>query len=335
MSIFNNLIKIIIEELGDKAHKLEAKETITLIVDKLFILITSKEIETIDHLNNDNDQFIKRNYQRWKSGFYKLEMLRQISLEAGMEFQKQFLKYPQYESDPLLGVLMRHHANACRITGEIIVLLKNGYADGALARWRTLFEILITCLVIKKYGKEAAEDYIKHGIVKSVEGMQEYKKTAKDMNLEPYDENELEEAINLKNFLSNGKEYHQWATNYAGASKLEKLREHVGMSKWSHNYKLASKDVHADYSEMMSLFAMSEAKKDLLLAGPSNSGMVEPSSMTAVTFAQITATFLTAHIEEENSHLDYNDSFIYLALLERYVEAVGNEFLACQNNIAS
>ncbi len=68
-------------------------------------------------------------------------MLNQISIEAGMEFQKYFLTFPEYMADPLLGVLMRQHANACRITGEIILMLKGGYPDGAIARWRTLFEI--------------------------------------------------------------------------------------------------------------------------------------------------------------------------------------------------
>lgn len=198
MTIFNKLIEMIIKEIGDKASQLDGNDLISLIIDRASSLITSNEVEIIDSINNDNKQFVERNYIRWQSGFYKLEMLRQISLEAGMEFQKQFLKYPQFVSDSLLGVLMRHHANACRITGEIIVLLKNGYADGALARWRTLFEIFITCLVIKKYGKEAAEDYIRHGIVKSVEGMEEYQKTALEMNLEPYNEKELDAAIKLK-----------------------------------------------------------------------------------------------------------------------------------------
>lgn len=77
--------------------------------------------------------------------------------------------------------------------------------------------------------------------------MEEYQKTAAEMGLEPYNEEEFEEAIRLKDFITQG---YQWATKYAGASKLEKLREIVGMSQWSHNYKLASKHIHADYSEM-------------------------------------------------------------------------------------
>lgn len=148
--------------------------------------------------------------------------------------------------------------------------------------------------------------------------------------LEPYADDELEAAIQLKKVLSGGENDFQWARKYTGFKKIEKLREHVGLGKWSHNYKLASKNVHADFSEMRSLFAMSEAKQDGLLAGPSNSGLVEPAHMTAITLSQITVAFLTAHIEESND-LDYSTSIMYLYLIEKYVDAVGQEFLRCSS----
>ncbi len=106
--------------------------------------------------------------------------------------------------------------------------------------------------------------------------MEEYQKTAIDMNLQPYDDDEINEAIRLKEQLKCGETHYHWARKYTEFSMLEKLREHVGLGKWSHNYKLASRNINADYSEMLSLFAMSEAKQDMLLVGSSNSGMVEP-----------------------------------------------------------
>lgn len=328
--MFGELLKIFKKKLKTHSDSVKVEDVFRLASEKIYDLIASSEPDHVKQLNSEDEEFVERNYNRWKSGFHKLQMLKQISLEAGMEFQKQFLQHSEYETDPLLGVLMRQHANACRVTGEIILLLKGGYADGALARWRTLFEISVTCLVIRKYGRGAAEDYIKHGKIKAVEGMQEYQKTAKDMNLEPYADDELEAAIQLKEELSGGDKNFQWARKYAGFGKLEKLREDVGLGKWSHNYKLASKHVHADYSEMVSLFAMSEANQDILLAGPSNSGLVEPAHMAAITLGQITASFLTAYIDEPNK-LDYSDSQMYLSLIQKYVDAVGEEFLKCSH----
>jgi hypothetical protein len=333
--MFIELFKISEAELKAGSNSVDRDDVLKLVSEKLYDLMVSDEAENVNQLNEANEAFIERNYSRWKSGFQKLQTLNQVSLEAGMEFQKQFLQYPAYVTDPLLGVLMRQHVNACRITGEIIWLLKGGYADGALARWRTLFEISVTCQVIRKCGCDAAIDYIKHGRIKAVEGMQEYQKTAKAMNLEPYADDELDAAIQLKEKLSGSDDSYSWARKHIGSGRLEKLREYAGLGKWSHNYKLASRNVHADFSEMRSLCAMPEAKQDLLLAGPSNSGLVEPAHMTAITLSQITAAFLTAHVDDESSELDYSNSLVYLSLIQKYVDAVGQEFLSCLSENSS
>ncbi len=63
---------------------------------------------------------LMRNYIRWETGFNKLELLNQLSIEAAKDFQKEFLQHSEYKEDSLLHVLMTQHAHACRITGEII-----------------------------------------------------------------------------------------------------------------------------------------------------------------------------------------------------------------------
>lgn len=331
--MFEQVLTEVKEQLAKTNGSCENTDLLRETAEKLYELMSSAEEGNVNEIHLISAEFNKSNYLRWKNGFQKLEMLRQISIEAGMNFQKQFLNYPDYVSDPLLGVLMRQHAHACRITGEILLLLKGGYADGALARWRTLFEILVNCSVINKYGSDAAKDYIRHGKIMSVDGMQEYQKTANDMNLEPYSDESMMRAIELKERLSNGEQNYHWARKYAKVAKIEKLREHVGLGKWSHNYKLASKHVHADYSEMLSLFAMSESKQDMLLVGQSTSGMVEPAHMTAITLGQITSCFLTAYINEDTK-LDYTDSVLFIMLLDKYIDSVAEEFLKCSERSA-
>ncbi len=324
--MFREMIEqAMVDVKGDDTRLVDLIERIS---DAVYGLMALREADNVAEISESDRAFVERNYARWQRGFHKLEMLRQISIEAGIAFQKQFLKHPIYHTDPLLGVLMRHHANACRITGEILVLLRCGYPDGALARWRTLFEILVTSTVLHRYGNDAAIDYIKHGKIQAVEGMKEYQKTAKDMSLEPYEEADLQAAIRYAEELSDGKQYFKWAEKYTGFGKLEKLREHVGLGKWSHNYKWASQSVHADFSEMRAMLAMAEAKQDLMLVGPSNSGLIDPAHMTAISLMQISAMFLTAHMGNSKV-IDYTDSLVYMSLMDRYAEAVGREFLAC------
>ncbi|AKX49594.1 hypothetical protein AKN93_09495 [Thiopseudomonas alkaliphila] len=309
-------------------------EAIIDLASKVLIEDTlSHEKETVSKVISENDAFTKRNRERWSLGFQKLHALRETSLQAGMNFQKQFLEYDQYQTDELLGVLMRQHAHACRISGEIIHLLESGYPDAAVARWRTLYEMVITCLLIKMYGRDAAIDFIKYGIVKNAEGINEHHRTANEMGIETFSHEEIDFANAQKQEITEGNPSWHWARKYAGVSKLEKLREHVGLDKWSHNYKLASRNVHSDYFEMRCLYAMSEAKSDMLLVGQSNSGLTEPAHFTAISLAQITSIFLTAYIEDESKELDYRDSLLFMKVIDNYVKEVGEAFINVEKAI--
>lgn len=327
--MFDTIIEAAQNTLEKKCKDFEFKDVVE---ETANIYLRESKLSEKEHLSEhhiNHQEFMVRNCKRWESGLDQLELLYITSQEAAFCFQKHYLSIPELENDPLLGVLMRLHANACRITSEIIHLIKGGYPDGALARWRSLFEISVTSLVIHKYGKEAAVDYIKHGNIKTVEGIQEYQKTAERMNLEPYTEKEIENALALKNSLNEGETHWHWARKYTGFSKLEKLREHVGLDHWSHDYKLASRNIHADYSEMRSLLGMEEAKKDMLLVGQSNSGMTLPAHSTAIMLNQITSCFLTTYIHEDTA-LNYTNSMVFMALLKKYSDNVGKEFLNCQ-----
>jgi hypothetical protein len=295
--------------------------------------INSQESKNVESVISANDAFIKRNRERWSIGFTKLHALRETCLEAGMNFQQQFIKLPKYENDELIGVFMRQHAHACRISGEIIHLLEGGYPDAALARWRTLFEMVVTCLVIQKCGREAAIDFIKHGMVQTAEGIEEHRKTAEAMKQETFTDEEAKFYFELKGTITNGESGWHWARKHTGLKKIDKLREFVGLEKWSHNYKLASRNAHSDYYEMASLYGMREAKQDLLLCGQSNSGLTEPAHFMAISLAQITSIFLTTYIDDKESDLDYTNSILFMKIIDNYVNEVGQAFLEAEKPI--
>lgn len=309
-------------------------ESIVNLASKILIDDTKEqEEENVKRVVSDHDEFIKRNRERWSVGFSKLHALRETCLQAGVNFQEQFLKIPRYETDELIGVFLRQHAHACRISGEIIHLLEGGYPDAALARWRTLYEMVVTCLIIKKYGKEAAIDYIKQGTIHTAEGIEEHRKTAEAMGQETFTDEEVEYYLNLKEEITNGESGWHWARKHTGFKKIDKLSEHIELDKWSHNYKLANRNVHSDYFEMASLYAMSEAKQDILLCSQSHSGLTEPAHFTAISLAQITTIFLGAYIEDDDSGLDYKDSVVFMKIIDNYVKEVGEAFLNVERPI--
>ena len=327
--MFEELLDLAEAKLRENGEKPSYESIINLASDILIEDTKEQEEIRVKSVVSEHDAFIKRNRERWSFGFRKLHALRETCIQAGMNFQEQFLKIPKYETDELIGVFLRQHAHACRIAGEIIHLLEGGYPDAALARWRTLYEMVVTCLVIKKHGKDAAIDYIMQGVVHTAEGIEEHRKTAKAMGQETFTD---EYYSNLKKEITNGESHWSWARKHTKFAQIGKLSEYVGLEKWSHNYKLANRNIHSDYFEMASLYAMNEAKQDMLLYGQSNSGLTEPAHFTAISLAQITTIFLGVYIEDENSGLDYKDSVIFMKIIDNYVKEVGEAFLNDQYN---
>ena len=72
----------------------------------------------------------------WAIPLDTLEALIDISLELGANFNQEFRPEALKEDDYVFEALTRLHARACQIAGEAYVLLKSGFADGAMARWR-------------------------------------------------------------------------------------------------------------------------------------------------------------------------------------------------------
>ena len=75
---------------------------------------------------------------RWGKGLDLLRMLLTISREFGEEAHAKARRSRARSSRYRTDVLLRLHACACQVAGEIIKLMESGRADGAMARWRTL-----------------------------------------------------------------------------------------------------------------------------------------------------------------------------------------------------
>ena len=291
----------------------------------------SSEADQVEHFNTKDDGFRERCYKKWKPGFDVFQIFRHFCIEIGSLFQKEFCQYEAYLHDPLLGVLMRQHAHSCRIMGEVEVLLRNGYPDGALARWRALHEIAVTSILIQKHGRPIAEDFIRFGIVEAVKGMETYQETAVDMAREPYVKAELDKARKSRDeILENRREFNSrggWAIPYVGAGRFEKLQECAGLAKWKNDYKWASQNVHANYREMRKLLGMAEAKEDVLLVGSSNSGFTTPAHSSAIALGQVTSVFLTCYIDDDHCPIDYTFVSVCLPTMNFLIQEIGQKFI--------
>lgn len=300
--------------------------------ENLFASIAELASDHFEEIRGADQAFRSRHEARWGQGLEWLRLHRVYCIEAGQQFRSDFLRYPQFVHDPLLGVLMRLHAHACRIEGEIITLLAAGYPDGAFARWRSLHEIAVTSIILREYGENAAVDYIKFGLVQAVRGMNGFQETALRMKRDPYSAEEIQEANALRDRLIAEGEVdfvsrNGWARKYVGATKIEKLQAAAGLDHWRNDYSLASRDVHTDFRQMHALLAMPRDHPEVLVAGPSDSGIVEPAHSAAITLMQATLAFILARNGDMDCPVDYTGSIVMARVLQQLTDEVGRVFM--------
>jgi hypothetical protein len=244
-------------------------------------------------------EFRSRLYDRWRTGISKLHMLVTMSRELGDNINQDARQDTETSGSAIVDVLTRLHARSCQVAEEVIVLLETGFANGAMDRWRTMHEIAVTAAFISNHGNECAQRYADHQIVESYRGAQEYDAVHARLGYEPIPPEKMDEIrkeyerVIQKYCKVFGGQY-GWAANYLPgvnatfkeiekATKIDYLRGH---------YRMASHGVHANpkgiFFSMTSMFPT-----EVLLAGPSNSGLADAGEGTALSLLMISATLLS------------------------------------------
>lgn len=123
---------------------------------------------TIDSFRKNSLTDIKNNQtvleNTWGEGF----ALYEYYINACIQFCDSFSEYliehcniNEKSSGIKIYTAIRYlNGRSIQVANEILVLLRNGYADGAYARFRTLYELTIVSHFIFKYGDDIANDYI-------------------------------------------------------------------------------------------------------------------------------------------------------------------------------
>jgi hypothetical protein len=243
----------------------------------------------------ETDEFRQRLEDRWGEGLDLLCMLLTVCREIGSEANKRYRRSKSKKHQFRRFVLIRLQSRACQVADEIITLMENGFANGAMARWRTLHEIAVIVTLIENGDEELAERYILHDAVDRKREADEYERTQVPIGYAPLAKSvrkELEKnyAEALKRFGEDFKGEYGWASSIIkGRATFRRLQEEAGREGMTSYYKLASYNIHVGAHSMFNSLT-NIGNDEILLAGRSNAGLLEPGQNTAFSLVQITAS---------------------------------------------
>jgi Family of unknown function (DUF5677) len=293
----------------------------------------------LEHRRGWQAEFEKRLSEHWGNAFDLSEMVMKVAYEAGEFFYEKHVPRDG-QRDYVFEALGRLLARACRVAEEVLVLLKAGYGQAALARWRALHEVAVVADFIADNGDDCAERYFAHEGVESWKAMQEFQIHAQQLGDEPYSEAEMaaaEEQFNelLRRFGSRFAGHYGWAQEALAAKDPRYIKKDatfaaieasVGTLHMRPYYRMASHGVHANPKGITwSADHLPGDRGLVLLTGPSPAGLADPGHATLISLTRVTATTLASKGGEATA-------FIVKVLLQLTDEA-GDAYLQAHRKL--
>lgn len=243
--------------------------------------------------------FRTRLEKRWRVPLERLRMLLAVSREFGDGINAQSRATPDNEQVCLVEALTRSHARACQVTDEVIALLESGFADGAMARWRTLHEIAVVARLAARHGEALAKRFVEHQVVESFRAATDYHRCQPALGYEPIEDSDLQRlsaALDdvVARYGPTFKGQYGWAAALLAPEKptFARLEEAAGVGHLRAHYRMASHNVHANPKGVFFKLGLM-AETEVLLTGPSNAGLADPGHCAAISLCQVSAALST------------------------------------------
>ena len=188
------------------------------------------------------------------------------------------------------------HQKGCATAAEILVLLRNGLADGALARWRSLYEIDLIASFLAKHDDTVSERYLDHAAIKNWEWIQSLQGALEAMSVPAGAVPEMDDSSFIAHFKQKRdvvvhrygtkfKHEYGWAADVVGTAKgngpnRRDLERALGRENMASLYKSASYQVHPMANAVIGF------------AGDGTQSLTLPGTMTAGAIRNLTHTFV-------------------------------------------
>lgn len=189
-------------------------------------------------------------------------------------------------------------ARICQLGHEVISLVKSGYAEAALSRWRSMHEMNVISSFILEQGGDIAARYLDHEACESLRASREYNQHADVLGFAPLSGDEISLLEQTVDRLSE-KYGRSFRRNYGwAAAALDKqnptfadIEKAAGYNHMRGYYRMASHGVHSN-PKCLTFRPSQPSYTDAPIAGPSAFGLEDPIQLAALTMMQF-ATLLT------------------------------------------
>ena len=226
-------------------------------------------------------QFMAHNSQIWEKAFVTSEAMYIIALEAGSDINSYISTLPENQTKDkkfrycVLGEL---YGRACQQYLEI--------ADGAYARWRSLFELSVTSEFIRKNPEEVAKAY--HRASFTDDGRFGWAGVAPC-----FSERKKPEKI-----------------------PFEEIKKQCSISTdaWNNQYKLANKVVHATPQGTFDRLNVPSGPRNFTPVGHSDYGLPPPAINAAISLSMIAANYF--------GFVSSGDSIVYMRVLTKWANLI-------------
>ncbi|MDN7934979.1 DUF5677 domain-containing protein [Burkholderia metallica] len=273
--------------------------------------LDSQQLEFVEGIHSDVAGFQERLFETWRAPLTRLDSLIAMCMEIGSEINVEYRSPGAHSPSSRRNITTRLHTRAVQIANEISCLLKGGYADGAMARWRSLHETTVILAFLGRHDDALASRFVDFQAIIRLKAATEYNEHHAALGFDPIDQAELaqyqtdRDAMLAKYGPSFANE-NGWAADVLKQKRVtfKDIEKFVELSYLRPQYGFASKNIHAGIDSIGYKLALSMSGKELLLAGPSNEGLIEPIQCTSYSLIFATGELIDTAPHDERSIME-------------------------------
>jgi len=211
----------------------------------------------------EEQRYLAIQEQAWAAAFVTSEAMYLMVLEAGNDYIRHVNELSKTEDiSHTFTALQYINAKTLQQFLEITTLIKNALYDGAIARWRSMYELSVVASFIKKHGDHVAKAYI----------------------LSAQTDNHYEWARSSNIFSPKKKRIH--------FSDIQKNCD-IETNRWQDAYNLANKIIHASPQRIFGQYKDSD--ENIIVAVRSIHTVPVAAELAAITLSQVTTDFFSIY----------------------------------------